>query len=78
MAAAGRDGGGLWMLLVTRRTISIPALMGAINVHRVATSNSILVVPVRERGAEEKSSTPRRRTRPGDDAPPPGDHDALR
>jgi CzcA family heavy metal efflux pump len=44
MALPGALAGILWMLLFTRTTINVPALMGAIMAVGVATANSILVV----------------------------------
>ncbi|MBV8586206.1 MAG: efflux RND transporter permease subunit, partial [Verrucomicrobia bacterium] len=44
MALPGALAGIVWMLFLTRTTISVPALMGAIMCIGVATSNSILVV----------------------------------
>ena len=44
MALPGALTGIVWMLFLTRTTISVPALMGAIMCIGVATSNSILVV----------------------------------
>jgi multidrug efflux pump subunit AcrB len=46
-----------WMLFVTRSTLSVPALMGAIMCMGVATANSILVVSfAREQMAEGKDA----------------------
>jgi len=44
MALPGAVAGIAWMLFVTRTTLSVPALMGAIMCVGVATANSILVV----------------------------------
>jgi multidrug efflux pump subunit AcrB len=44
MALPGAIAGIAWMLFVTRTTLSVPALMGAIMCVGVATANSILVV----------------------------------
>jgi multidrug efflux pump subunit AcrB len=44
MALPGALAGILWVLFVTRTTISVPALMGCIMAIGVATSNSILMV----------------------------------
>jgi multidrug efflux pump subunit AcrB len=44
MALPGAIAGIAWMLLVTRTTLSVPALMGSIMCVGVATANSILVV----------------------------------
>ena len=44
MALPGALSGILWMLFVTRTTISVPALMGAIMSIGVATANSILMI----------------------------------
>jgi multidrug efflux pump subunit AcrB len=44
MALPGAVGGILWMLFVTRTTINVPSLMGAIMCIGVATANSILLV----------------------------------
>ncbi|MDX2034895.1 MAG: efflux RND transporter permease subunit [Blastocatellia bacterium] len=44
MALPGALSGILWMLFVTRTTISVPSLMGAIMCVGVATANSILLV----------------------------------
>jgi multidrug efflux pump subunit AcrB len=43
-ALPGAVAGILWMLFLTRTTISVPALMGAIMCIGVATSNSILLI----------------------------------
>jgi multidrug efflux pump subunit AcrB len=43
-ALPGALAGIVWMLFVTRTTISVPSLMGAIMCIGVATSNSILLV----------------------------------
>ena len=53
--------GIVWMLFITRTTLSVPALTGAIMCMGVATANSILVVSfAREQLAEAR----RRRRRP--------------
>jgi multidrug efflux pump subunit AcrB len=44
MALPGALAGMLWMLYLTRTTLSVPALMGAIMGIGVATANSILLV----------------------------------
>ena len=44
MALPGAVAGIAWMLFVTRTTLSVPALMGAIMCVGVATANSILVI----------------------------------
>jgi multidrug efflux pump subunit AcrB len=44
MALPGAIAGIAWMLLVTRTTLSVPALMGSIMCVGVATANSILVI----------------------------------
>ena len=44
MALPGALAGILWMLFVTRTTVSVPALMGAIMSIGVATANSILLI----------------------------------
>jgi multidrug efflux pump subunit AcrB len=44
MALPGTLAGIVWMLFITRTTLSVPALMGALMSIGVATSNSILVV----------------------------------
>jgi multidrug efflux pump subunit AcrB len=44
MALPGAMAGMLWMLYVTRTTLSVPAMMGAIMGIGVATANSILLV----------------------------------
>ncbi|UQA57186.1 efflux RND transporter permease subunit [Polyangium aurulentum] len=44
MALPGAIAGIVWMLFLTRTTLSVPALMGAIMCVGVATANSILVV----------------------------------
>jgi multidrug efflux pump subunit AcrB len=44
MALPGAMSGILWMLFVTRTTISVPSLMGSIMCIGVATANSILLV----------------------------------
>jgi multidrug efflux pump subunit AcrB len=44
MAIPGALAGVLWMLFITRTTLSVPSLMGAIMSIGVATSNSILMV----------------------------------
>jgi len=44
MALPGALSGILWMLFVTRTTVSVPSLMGAIMSIGVATSNSILLI----------------------------------
>jgi multidrug efflux pump subunit AcrB len=44
MALPGALAGIAWMLFITRTTLSVPALMGAIMCVGVATANSILVV----------------------------------
>ncbi|HEU4532570.1 MAG TPA: efflux RND transporter permease subunit, partial [Polyangiaceae bacterium] len=44
MALPGAVAGIVWMLFVTRTTLSVPALMGSIMCVGVATANSILVV----------------------------------
>ena len=44
MALPGAMAGMLWMLYLTRTTLSVPALMGAIMGIGVATANSILLV----------------------------------
>ena len=44
MALPGALSGIIWMLLVSRTTLSVPALMGAIMSVGVATANSILLV----------------------------------
>ena len=54
MALPGALAGILWMLFVTQTNSSVPALMGAIMSIGVATSNSILVVHVRQRAAREQ------------------------
>ena len=49
--------GMVWMLFVTRTTISVPALIGAIMCMGVATANSILVVSfARERMDQGRSA----------------------
>jgi CzcA family heavy metal efflux pump len=56
-ALPGALSGIVWMLFLTRTTISVPALMGAIMCIGVATSNSILVVTfANERLREGKDS----------------------
>src|SRR5262249_43897344 len=44
MALPGAMAGMLWMLYLTRTTLSVPSLMGAIMCIGVATANSILLV----------------------------------
>ena len=44
MALPGAMAGILWMLFVTRTTLSVPSLMGAMMCIGVATANSILIV----------------------------------
>jgi len=44
MALPGAMAGLLWMLYLTRTTLSVPALMGALMCIGVATANSILLV----------------------------------
>jgi multidrug efflux pump subunit AcrB len=44
MALPGAIAGIVWMLFVSRTTLSVPALMGAIMCVGVATANSVLVV----------------------------------
>ena len=55
----------LWMLYLTRTTLSVPALMGAIMGIGVATANSILLVTFandeRATGKKRRSSPPFRR-----------------
>ena len=53
--------GIVWMLFITRTTLSVPALTGAIMCMGVATANSILVVSfARERLAEGADAVNRR------------------
>jgi len=54
MALPGAMAGILWMLFVTRTTLSVPSLMGAIMCIGVATSNSILVVQFANEERQEK------------------------
>jgi multidrug efflux pump subunit AcrB len=57
MALPAALAGIVWMLFVTRTTLSVPAMMGAIMCMGVATSNSILVVSFsKERLEEGKTS----------------------
>lgn len=44
MALPGAMAGILWMLFITRTTLSVPSLMGAMMCIGVATANSILIV----------------------------------
>jgi multidrug efflux pump subunit AcrB len=59
-ALPGALAGILWMLYLTRTTVSVPALMGAIMCIGVATSNSILMVTFandqRREGADAQSA----------------------
>jgi len=55
-ALPGAMAGIVWMLFVTRTTINVPSLMGAIMCIGVATSNSILVVTFAT-GALEEGTT---------------------
>ncbi|HEV3271480.1 MAG TPA: efflux RND transporter permease subunit [Candidatus Methylacidiphilales bacterium] len=56
-ALPGALAGIVWMLFLTRTTLSVPALMGAIMCIGVATANSILVITfARERMAELKNA----------------------
>jgi multidrug efflux pump subunit AcrB len=58
MALPGALAGILWFLFITRTTVSVPALTGAIMCMGVATANSILVVSFsKERLEEGKSAT---------------------
>ncbi len=61
MALPGALAGIAWMLFLSRTTLSVPALMGAIMCVGVATANSILVVTLRQRAAQARA---RRRSRP--------------
>ncbi|HEX4771546.1 MAG TPA: efflux RND transporter permease subunit [Bryobacteraceae bacterium] len=54
-ALPGAMAGILWMLFVTRTTLSVPSLMGAIMCVGVATANSILIVTFAN---DERSSIP--------------------
>ncbi len=57
-ALPGALAGICWMLLITRTTLSVPSLTGAIMCMGVATANSILMVSfAREQMAEGKSPT---------------------
>src|SRR5258705_13832013 len=59
-ALPGAMAGVLWMLYLTRTTLSVPALMGAIMGIGVATANSILLVTFandeREQGKSSKEA----------------------
>ena len=56
-ALPGALAGVVWMLLLTRTTLSVPALMGTIMCIGVATSNSVLVITfANEHFAESKDS----------------------
>jgi multidrug efflux pump subunit AcrB len=59
-ALPGALAGILWMLFLTRTTVSVPALMGAIMCIGVATSNSILMVTFandqRREGADARNA----------------------
>jgi multidrug efflux pump subunit AcrB len=54
-ALPGAMAGVLWMLFVTRTTLSVPSLMGAIMCVGVATANSILIVTFAN---DERDSVP--------------------
>ncbi len=63
---ARRAGGILWMLFVTRTTISVPSLMGAIMSIGVATANSILMVTfANDRRRDGRDAARRRPGSPG-------------
>ena len=58
MALPGALAGIVWFLFITRTTVSVPALTGAIMCMGVATANSILVVSFsKERLEEGKTAT---------------------
>ena len=57
-ALPGAMAGILWMLFVTRTTLSVPSLMGSIMSIGVATANSILIVTFAN---DERATTPRAR-----------------
>src|SRR5262249_27804426 len=57
-ALPGAMAGILWMLFVTRTTLSVPSLMGSIMSIGVATANSILLVTFAN---DERASVPRAR-----------------
>ena len=60
MALPGAMAGMLWMLYLTRTTLSVPALMGAIMGIGVATANSILLVTFAN-DERERARTPSKR-----------------
>ena len=74
--------GIVWMLFITRTTLSVPALTGAIMCMGVATANSILVVSfARERlaeGADAVTAGDRRRLHPFPAGPDDGAGDDHR
>ena len=61
MALPGALAGIAWMLFLSRTTLSVPALMGAIMCVGVATANSILVVTFAN---EQRAARARRRAAP--------------
>ena len=67
-ALPGALAGIVWMLYVTRTTVSVPALMGAMMCVGVATSNSILLVTFaneQRQTGHDAQALPRRRGRRG-------------
>ena len=64
MALPAALAGIAWMLFLTRTTLSVPALMGAIMCIGVATANSILVISFARERMHGGRRAPRRRWRP--------------
>jgi multidrug efflux pump subunit AcrB len=58
MALPGTLAGIVWMLFLSRTTLSVPALMGALMCIGVATANSILVVTFAAQRLRDLRSTP--------------------
>ena len=63
MALPGALCGIVWMLFLTRTTLSVPSLMGAIMSVGVATANSILLVTFANDQRKEGKDAPRRGAR---------------
>ena len=78
MALPGAMAGMLWMLYLTRTTLSVPALMGAIMGIGVATANSILLVTFANDERATGKSADRVRSFGGVHANPAGYDDGAR
>ncbi len=74
-ALPGALAGIVWMLFITRTTVSVPALMGAIMCIGVATSNSILLVTFASGELKEGKSALDAALRAGNIAVAAGHHD---